>query len=78
MLDQNQSRRRSKVLGFIIAESVAVGILVLAGTFALLAGPVGSTATIALNVVLFGAAGGVAVIPILFFALAPTLPRPRR
>ena len=76
--DENQSRRRTKVLGFIIAESLAIGILLLAGAFSLSAGPVSSTASTALNVVLFAAAGSVAAIPILFFALAPILPRSRR
>lgn len=76
--DQNSSRRRTKFLGFIIAESVAIGVLLLTGMFALAAGPVSSTATTALNVVLFAAAGGVAAIPIIFFAFAPILPRSRR
>ena len=78
MLDQNQSRRRSKVLGFIIAETVAIVILLLAGTFVLSARPVNSTVITALNVVMVAAAVGVATIPIFFFALAPILPRSRR
>ena len=75
MSDQNRSRRRSKFLGFIIAEAVAIGVLLLAGMFVLAAHPVNSTVVTALNVVLFAAAGGVAAIPILFFAFAPILPR---
>jgi hypothetical protein len=75
---QNDSRRRSKILGFIIAETVAIGVLLLAGLFVLSARPVNSTVITALNVVMFAAASGVATIPIFFFALAPILPRSRR
>jgi hypothetical protein len=76
--NQNQSRRRSKLLGFIIAETVAIAVLLLAGTCVLLARPVNSTVITALNIVMFAAAGGVATIPILFFAFAPILPRGHR
>jgi hypothetical protein len=76
--DKNRSRRRSKVLGFIIAETVAVGVLLLAGVLALSARPVNSMVITALNVVMLAAAGGVAIIPILFFAFTPVLPRGRR
>ena len=75
---QKRSRRRSKFLGFIIAETVAVGVLLLAGILVLSASPVNSIVTTALNVVMLAAAGGVAIIPILFFALTPILPRDPR
>jgi hypothetical protein len=78
MSDQNRSRRRRKVLGFIVAETIAIGILLLAGTLVLAARPANSTVVTALNVVMFAAAAGVATIPIFFFALAPVLPRSRR
>ena len=78
MSDLNRARRRSKVLGFIIAETVALGVLLLAGTFVLSACPVNSLVITALNVVMLAAAGGVAIIPILFFAFAPILPRDPR
>jgi EamA domain-containing membrane protein RarD len=78
MSDQNHSRRRSKLLGFIIAETVSLVILLVAGTFLVAARPVDSTAITALNVLMLVAAGCVATIPILFFALAPILPRSRR
>lgn len=76
--NQNRSRRRSKVLGFIIAETVAVGVLLLAGMIVLSARPVNSIVITTLNVVMLAAAGSVAVIPILFFAFTPVLPRERR
>jgi heme/copper-type cytochrome/quinol oxidase subunit 3 len=76
--NQNHSRRRNKVLGFIIAETVAFAVLFLAGAFVLSAPPVNSTVITTLNVVMLTAAAGVATIPIFFFALAPILPRSRR
>ena len=78
MSDHEQSRRRSKVLGFVIAEAVAIIVLLLAGTLIVTARAVDSSVVMALNVVMFAAAGGVATIPILFFALAPILPRSKR
>jgi hypothetical protein len=78
MSNQNHSRRRSKVRGFIIAETVAIGVLLLAGAFVLAAGPVHGMVSTVLNVVMFAAAAGVATIPILFFAIAPILPRSGR
>ncbi|HVF71586.1 MAG TPA: hypothetical protein VM940_08255 [Chthoniobacterales bacterium] len=76
--DENRSRRRSKVLGFIIAEAVAILVLVLAGAFEYFAHPVNSTVIAALNIVMIVAAVGVATIPIFFFAIGPVLPRSRR
>jgi hypothetical protein len=76
--DQNHSRRRNKLRGFIIAETVALGVLFLAGAFALSVHPVNATVITALNVVMLAAGAGVATIPIFFFALAPILPRSRR
>jgi hypothetical protein len=78
MPNQNHSPSRSKVRAFIIAETVAISILFLAGTFVLSAGSVKSTLVTALNVVMFAAALGVAALPIFFFAFAPILPRSGR
>ena len=78
MSNQNRSGRRSKVRGFIIAETVAICVLLLAGAFLLAAGPVHGMIRTVLNVVMFAAAAGVAIIPILFFAIAPILPRSGR
>ncbi len=78
MSDQNHSRRRSKIRGFVITESVAIGILLLAGMFIFSVRPVDSTIVTALNIVMVAAACGVATIPIFFFAFAPILPRSRR
>jgi hypothetical protein len=75
---QNHSRRRNKLRGFIIAETVALGVLFLGGAFVLSARPVNATLIAALNVVMLAAAIGVATIPIFFFALAPILPRSKR
>jgi hypothetical protein len=78
MPHQNDSLSRRKVRAFLIAETVAISILVLAGTLVLSAGPVKSTLVTALNVVMFAAALGVAAIPIFLFAFAPILPRSGR
>jgi len=80
MSDQNnfRSRRRSKLIGFIIAEASAICLLLLAGTLVLSSHVVGSTFVAAMNVVLIVAAAAVSVIPIIFFALPAVLPRDRR
>jgi hypothetical protein len=78
MSDEINSRRRGKVVWFIVTETAAMVILLVAGTFVLLARPVDSAVMTALNVVMLAAAGGVATIPIFFFAFAPILPRSRR
>ncbi|HEV2803573.1 MAG TPA: hypothetical protein VGW57_01455 [Chthoniobacterales bacterium] len=77
MPNQNQSPR-SKVRAFLIAETVAISILLLAGGLVLSAGPLNSTLVTALNAVMFAAAVGVAAIPIFLFAFAPILPRSGR
>jgi polysaccharide pyruvyl transferase WcaK-like protein len=78
MSDEIHSRRRGKVVWFIVAETGAVMVLLVAGTFVLLARPVDSAVMTALNVVMLAAAAGVATIPIFFFAFAPILPRSGR
>jgi hypothetical protein len=79
MLDQNAKsglllRRRSKVIGFLIAEASAIGLLLLVGSLALLVRLSDSTLTLLVNVVTIAAAAAVAIIPIIFFAVAPVLP----
>ena len=69
---------RTKVIGFIIAESVAVGMLLIAGSFAVLGRWSDSTLALSINIVTIAAAAAVALIPILFFAIAPVLPRADR
>jgi len=83
MSDQNEQsefrrRRRSKVIGFIITEASAIGVLLLSGLFALslrLADPI---LALSVNIVTLAAAVAVATIPIIFFAIAPILPRGKR
>jgi len=80
MSDQNdfRRRRRSKLIGFIIAEASALGLLLLTGTVVMSSRVVDSTLLGAINVVLIVTAAAVVAIPILFFALSPILPRGRR
>lgn len=70
--------RRGKLIQFIIAEASAIGILLLAGTFVLSSRVVDSALVSAMNIVTIIAAAAVAMIPIIFFAVAPILPRAER
>ena len=68
------NRTRSKVIAFIIAETVALGVLLVAGLFAVLGRWTDATLTLSINIVTIAAAFAVAIIPILFFAIIPVLP----
>ncbi len=67
-------RHRSKVVGFIIAEASAIGLLLLAGSFAVSFRLTDATLALLINGVTIVAAAAVAIIPIAFFAVAPILP----
>jgi len=67
-------RHRSKVVGFIIAEASAIGLLLLAGSFAVSFRLTDATLALLVNGVTIAAAAAVAIIPIAFFAVAPVLP----
>jgi hypothetical protein len=68
-------RRRNKVIGFLIAEASAIGLLFLAGSFAVSSRLSDSTLALSINILTIAAAAAVAIIPIAFFAIAPLLPR---
>jgi hypothetical protein len=72
------SRRRSKLIGFLIAETSAIGALILAGIFAVSLKPTDPTLILSINIVTIVAAVAVAIIPIAFFAIRPILPRGER
>jgi hypothetical protein len=72
-----QRRRRGKVIGFIITEASAIGLLLLAGTIAVSAGLTNSTLILSINIITIAAGVAVALIPIIFFAIAPVLPGQR-
>lgn len=79
MSDQNVKsglllRRHNKVIGFFIAEASAIGLLLLVGSLALTVRLSDSTLTLLINIVTIVAAAAVAIIPIIFFAIAPVLP----
>jgi len=83
MSDQNAKsglvlRRHNKVIGFLIAEASAIGLLLLVGSLALTVRLSDSTLTLLVNIVTIAAAVAVAIIPIIFFAMAPVLPRSDR
>ncbi len=67
-------RHRNKVIGFIIAEASAIGLLLLAGSFAVSFRLTDATLALLVNGVTIIAAAAVAIIPIVFFAVAPILP----
>ena len=71
-------RRRSKLIRFIIAEISAICVLALAGTLAVSWQLTDATLTLLVNVLTIAAAAAVAVIPIVFFAIRPILPRGER
>jgi hypothetical protein len=71
-------RRRNKVVGFIITEAVAIGLLLIAGTFALSLKPADPNLAWSINIATIAAAAAVAIIPIIYFAIAPVLPREDR
>jgi len=73
-----QQRRRSKILGFIIAEGSAIGLLLIAGSFALFVRWSDSTLALSINIATIAAAAAVALIPIIYFAIAPVLPPDER
>jgi hypothetical protein len=68
-------RHRNKVIGFIIAEASAIGLLLIAGSFAVSFRLTDATLALLVNGVTIIAAAAVAIIPIVFFAVAPILPR---
>ena len=69
------NQRRSKVFGFIIAEASAVGLLLVAGAVALSLKPANPTVAWSIDIITIAAAAAAAIIPILFFAIVPVLPR---
>ena len=71
-------RRRNKVFGFIIAEAVAIGLLLIIGAFAVSLRPADPTLALSINMATIAAAAAAAIIPIIFFAIAPVLPPDNR
>ena len=67
-------RRRNKVIGFLIAEASAIGLLLLVGSLALTLRITDSTLVLSINILTIAAGVAVAIIPIIFFAIAPVLP----
>jgi len=70
--------RRSKLIGFLIAEASAIALFFLAGAMALSLKPTDPTVLLSIDIVTVAAASAVAIIPILFFAIRPILPRGER
>lgn len=67
--------RRSRMIRFLIAEALAVAIFFLAGATALKFKPTDPTILLSIDIITVAAAVAVAILPILFFAVRPILPR---
>lgn len=78
MSQRTLNPRRRKLINFLIAEASANGILFLAGAIALSLKPADPTLALSANIVTIAAAAAVAIIPIVFFAITPILPRGHR
>lgn len=68
-------RRRSKWIGFIMAEAMAICVLLLVGALAVLLRRSDHTLVTLANIATIIAGAVVAIVPIVFFAVAPILPR---
>jgi len=69
-----QRRRRGKIIAFIISEASAIVLLVLAGAIAVSAPFADPALILSINVITIAAGAAVALIPIIFFAVAPVIP----
>ena len=72
------ARRRSKLLSFLIAEVSAIAVFFFAGAIALAFKPTDPTLLLSIDIITVAAASVVAILPILFFAIRPILPRGER
>ena len=68
-------RRRTKLITFIVVEGFAIGVFFFAGLIALAMKPSDPTLLLAIDITTVAAASAVAILPILFFAIRPILPR---
>jgi len=66
------------MIGFLIAEASAIGVLLLVGSFALSFEAAEPIVAWLLNIMTLIAGAAVAVIPIIFFGIAPILPKADR
>lgn len=71
-------RRRGKFIAFMISEASALGVLLPSLAFGLWRGFSNPTLAVSMNVVTITAAAAVAIIPIIFYAIAPIIPRSER
>lgn len=71
-------RRRAKLIAFIIAEGSALAVLLPALAFGLWRGSTDPALAFSMNALTITAAAAVAIIPIIFYAIAPIIPRSER
>lgn len=71
-------RCRSKLITFLIVEASAVGVFVLSGAIVLSLKPTDPTLLLSADIVTIAASSAVFIMPIVFFAIRPILPRGER
>jgi hypothetical protein len=72
---QSKPNRRSPWIRFVILELIALAILILSGWLTLARVHPAPSMVVLLNILTISAAAAVAIIPIIFFAIAPALSR---
>lgn len=70
--------RRRKLISFLVVEVSAIAVFVLAGATALAFKPTDPSILLSIDIITVVAASAVAILPILFFAIRPILPRGER
>ena len=72
------NRRRRKLITFLIAEASAIGVFFFTGAILLALKPTDPTLLLSADIVTIASASAVFIIPIVFFAIRPILPRGER
>ena len=74
----SRKRRRNKLIRFIIFETLAFGVLLISAKLKVTQQYSENSLSFLYQVVMFAAAVAVVIIPVVFYALPPTLPPTRR
>ena len=72
------ARRQRKFLTFVVFEGVALAVLIPSLVFGMVRRFADPTLALSMNVVTIAAAAAVAILPILFYAIASPIPRGER
>lgn len=69
------TRRRRKLISFLVLEVLAIAVFFFAGAIALAYKPTDPSILLSIDIITVVAASAVAILPILFYAIRPILPR---